>query len=230
MSTHSIPQHDHRRRVSVRWHANSSLFSLAPPDPGAPLRPIQSYRVRRLDDWMRRALSGGADFVERSRVMRLIFAVPTLALLAVACSEPVQPAPEAAPAAPAPVLLAGVDLNEPVRLLGTEPFWSVDITETELVYTNPEPDSEQRAARPEPVLAGTTATWTSATTAGVPLVITVIATDCSDGMSDRTYPLVAKVELGTQILNGCAAQTSAIMSSGESGPVTTPPAQETPAA
>lgn len=149
--------------------------------------------------------------------MRPVFAV--LALLALAaCSpaeDPVQP--EAPAEQPAPVL-GGVDLGQPVRALGTEPFWSVELTGTELVYTSPEPP-ELRAPQPAPVVQGTTATYEAETADGTGLRVTLIATECSDGMSDRTYPLTAMVKLGDQDLTGCAASTAAVMSVGESGPV-----------
>lgn len=139
------------------------------------------------------------------------------ALVLAACSqaEPSPPPPEEA--VPAPVL-AGVDLAQPVRALGTEPFWSVDLTGTEMVYTTPEPP-EQRAPQPVPVVQGTTVTYETETADGTGLSVTLVATECSDGMSDRTYPLTALVKLGDVDLTGCAASTAAVMSSGESGPV-----------
>ncbi len=146
-------------------------------------------------------------------------ALASLVILALAaCSpseDPVQP--EAPAEQPAPVL-GGVDLGQPVRALGTEPFWSVELTGTELVYTSPEPP-EQRAPQPAPVVQGTTATYEAETADGTDLRVTLIATECSDGMSDRTYPLTAMVKLGDQDLTGCAASTAAVMSVGESGPV-----------
>jgi len=134
--------------------------------------------------------------------MRPIFAAG-LALIAAACSE--APVETPAPAeAPAPVVLGGVDLNAPLRALGTEPFWGVDISPDGLVYSAV--DSEgMRADNPGPTIQGTTAVFASATEDGTALVVTLIATECSDGMSDRIYPLTARVELGGQTLNGCAA-------------------------
>ena len=44
-----------------------------------------------------------------------------------------------------------------------------------------------------------------------PLNVMLIATECSDGMSDRVYPLTARVEIGDDTLTGCAASKSAIM-------------------
>ena len=151
--------------------------------------------------------------------MRPLFAAPCLlglsVLALVACTEGGDPAsPPSAP--PAAVVLAGVDLNRPVRALGTEPFWSVELTGTEMVYTEPDPP-EQRAPQPVAAVQGTTVTYESETADGTPLSVTLVATECSDGMSDRTYPLTAMVRLGARSLNGCAASVAAIMSAGESG-------------
>ncbi|MCA3701076.1 COG3650 family protein [Brevundimonas sp.] len=137
--------------------------------------------------------------------MRPILAVG-LVLLAAACSEPaVEPPAPAEPATPA--ILGGVDLGQPLRALGTEPFWAVDITTDAIAYSAV--DSEGvRVSNPGPTVQGTTAVYASAAEDGTALVVTLIATECSDGMSDRTYPLTARVELGGQTLNGCAASVA----------------------
>lgn len=147
------------------------------------------------------------------------FALAAFAALAVAaCSPPAEtPATSEPPPGPAPVL-AGVDLTRPLRALGTEPFWAVELTGAEMVYSGVD-RPEQRAPQGDPVVRGTMATWESTTGAGNPLKVTLTATDCSDGMSDRTYPLTAMVEVGGELLMGCAATVSAIMSTGESGRV-----------
>jgi uncharacterized membrane protein len=152
--------------------------------------------------------------------MRPVFAA--LAVLALAACSPSEESdqpdqPDAPSEQPAPVL-GGVDLGQPVRALGTEPFWSVELTGTELVYTTPD-SPEQRAPQPNPVAQGTTATYEAETADGTDLRVTLIATECSDGMSDRTYPLTAMVKVGDLDLTGCAASTAAVMSTGESGPV-----------
>jgi uncharacterized membrane protein len=148
--------------------------------------------------------------------MRPVFAALAVLLLA-ACSPADEPAPPPEEARPAPVL-GGVDLAQPVRALGTEPFWSVELTGTEMVYTAPD-TPEQRAPQPNPLAQGTTATFEAETADGTALSVTLIATECSDGMSDRTYPLTAMVKVGDRDLTGCAASTAAVMSVGESGPV-----------
>lgn len=147
--------------------------------------------------------------------MRFALLLCAASAVVAACSQPA----EKAPAAPAEArILAGVDLDQPLRVLGTEPFWAVEITPTGLIYSGVD-RPEQKAANPGPVLQGTVAVWTTATDAKTPLVVTLMATDCSDGMSDRTYPLTAKVEIGTESLTGCAASGAAIEKAGESGRV-----------
>ncbi len=152
--------------------------------------------------------------------MRLV--LPSLALLALAaCGEPA-PAPQPEPTPqPAPVL-GGVDLAQPIRALGTEPFWGVDIGPDGMTYEGVDRPKEV-APRGEVQLMGTMAVFSGATDKGRTLKVTLIDTDCSDGMSDRLYPLTARVEIGDETLQGCAAARSAIVTGGESGPATAPP-------
>ena len=139
--------------------------------------------------------------------MRFVLAAAGLALMVNACSEAAIEPP--APAeAPAPAVLGGVDLNAPVWVVGTEPFWAVNITPDVLVYSAPEvrPVTIMNSG---PVVQGTTAVFSGASQDGTALAVTLIATECSDGMSDRTYPLTARVELGGETFNGCANSVAA---------------------
>lgn len=148
--------------------------------------------------------------------MRALALTAAAALVLTACS-PAAEAPEAPEPAPAPApVLAGVDLTQPLRALGNEPFWAVELRGTEMVYSGVD-RPEQRAPQGAPVIRGTMAVWEATTTAGTPLSVTLTATECSDGMSSRTYPLTALVKVGEETLTGCAATVSAIMSTGESG-------------
>lgn len=140
--------------------------------------------------------------------MRRLAALLPLALLA-ACDQPTTPPPEPPPS----VILGGVDLGQPLRVLGNEPFWAVEIDAQSLKYSGVDRPL-QTAANPGPVLQGTTAVFTAMTDQNNALVVTLIDTDCSDGMSDRIYPLTAQVQIGTETLNGCAA-TVADLASGE---------------
>lgn len=160
--------------------------------------------------------------------MRLLpLSALALCILAAGCgpsAEETEAAPE--PTAPPPVL-AGVNLTEPVRVTGTEPFWAIDLTGEELVYAGVD-RPEQRAPQPKASLQGTVARFATRTTAGTPLELTLAATECSDGMSDRIYPLTAIVKVGEETLNGCAAPTAALSVAGAPGPAAssaeTPPA------
>lgn len=160
----------------------------------------------------------------------LLLAVPALAVALAAC-EPqtnVDSGPPDAPEVPqapeipdAPeastITLGGVDLAGAVSLVGTEPFWGVRTDGAEWVYDGAD-RPEQRAPRGEPTISGTTAVWTTTTTAGNALVITLTEDpDCSDGMSDRIYPLGAQVVIAGETLNGCAGSTEWMQSAGEGG-------------
>jgi uncharacterized membrane protein len=84
------------------------------------------------------------------------------------------------------------------RLVGTEPFWSLRIGQTEMVLSRPgQPDFT--VARPAPQGRDGQATW-----AVEGLSATVTRQACSDGMSDRAYHYAARVRVGTQTLKGCA--------------------------
>lgn len=131
-----------------------------------------------------------------------------LALLGLtACSNSGETPPPEAPPPAAPAVLGGVDLGQPLRAIGTEPFWAVEITPGTLTYSAVD-NPGFSATNPGPTLQGTTAVYAAAGADGVTLVVTLIATECSDGMSDRIYPLTARVELGQQTLNGCAASVA----------------------
>ena len=132
---------------------------------------------------------------------------PALFALLLAACAPLQP--------PAPVA-SGPRFELPMRMIGTEPFWGVEVTPEALVYSGVD-RPEQRAANPGPTITGTVATWESTTDKGAELKILLTATECSDGMSDRTYPLTARVEVAGETLNGCAAATAALRNASESG-------------
>jgi uncharacterized membrane protein len=149
-----------------------------------------------------------------SAVLRPSLAVLTLcAGLALAGCEPAGEAAwegERPPEPAAPVVLAGVDLGQPVRALGTEPFWGVDIADGALTLTGVD-RPEQRFAAGAPELVGTTAVWRGEAADGAAATLTLIATECSDGMSDRVYPLTARFEAGETELAGCAEATARLM-------------------
>jgi len=159
--------------------------------------------------------------------MRLMVILPAVAGLMLAACEaqtPATPSGREAPSTPAtspaptstPAGLGGVDLTGGVSVLGTEPFWNVTFDGSEITYTGLDRPT-QVAPRGEPTLSGQAASWTAQTDAGNALVVTLTVEECSDGMSDRTYPLSAEVVIAGETLHGCAASTAWLNSVDETG-------------
>jgi uncharacterized membrane protein len=147
--------------------------------------------------------------------MRSLVLTAAAALLFACSSEP--DAPNASPEAATFPTFDGLDLSRPVRLIGTEPFWSIDLTGSEVVYSGVD-RPEQRAPQPRPSVQGTVATLETATSSGTEIVITLTATECSDGMSDRTYPVTALAKVAGETLMGCAAPTASLASGDTAAP------------
>jgi uncharacterized membrane protein len=107
--------------------------------------------------------------------------------------------------------LAGVDTSEPLRALGTEPFWALDIDSTGFRFTTPEDAAGTRFPpnAPSPV-AGDTTLWLAKTDLSA-LHVRIWPEACSDGMSDRTYPYTALVRVGVTSYRGCADRRRAIV-------------------
>lgn len=106
--------------------------------------------------------------------------------------------------APALTTLGGVDLSRPMRALGTEPFWGVEVSLDEVVFTGVD-RADFRAATPVLRIAGAGAVFTAKDAGGAELSLTLKPDKCSDGMSDWVYPLSAEVRIGGETLTGCAA-------------------------
>ena len=132
-----------------------------------------------------------------------------LSLALAGCYDRKEKEPESAPPPETAASLGGVDLGRPVRAVGTEPFLSVEVTPDALVYTRMDQPT-QRAPNHGATVQGTMATYATSTDLKMALNLTLVATECSDGMSDRTYPLTARVEIGDDTLNGCADAASAL--------------------
>lgn len=112
--------------------------------------------------------------------------------------------------------LGGVDLTGPVNLLGNEPFWGVQIR-PDGVLLRAVDRADVTAANPGPRVHGTVAVWRTTSQDGLPMELMVTETACSDGMSDRTYPLAARVRLGDEVLVGCGASADFVLNTDERG-------------
>lgn len=96
----------------------------------------------------------------------------------------------------------GIAEGEVIYLTGTEPFWGGEITGGEALYTTPENQAgtQFEVAR----FAGNSGLGFTGTLDGATFDLTVTPGDCSDGMSDRTYPYVATLRIGDEQREGCA--------------------------
>jgi len=116
-----------------------------------------------------------------------------------ACSPSPETETSEAPSIPPPALPAKPDaFAGDINALGTEPFWAVEVRETTLKFSRPG-EADFVAPNPQPKVEGDTASWSSNG-----LSLTLTATSCSDGMSDRTYPWKAEAVYGGATLIGCA--------------------------
>lgn len=111
--------------------------------------------------------------------------------------------------APAPVVLAGVDLSQPLRAIGTEPFWSVEIKSDGLVYGGVD-RPERKMANPRAEVHGDAVIIAAKDAAGVDFAIALRAAQCSDGMSERVYRLEVEVAFKGETLKGCADSQAAL--------------------
>lgn len=97
---------------------------------------------------------------------------------------------------------AGIAATDVVRIVGTEPFWGGDIRGDTLTWTTPEDIDGQAITVTR--FAGRGGISFAGTLDGQDFTLMLSEATCSDGMSDRTYPFVATVAIGTdQELGGC---------------------------
>jgi len=87
--------------------------------------------------------------------------------------------------------------SPPYHALGTEPFWNLLIDEHDLTFT--EPDA-QPIRQPTPaVIHG----FAGEIYQSPRINVNIVHGQCSDGMSDRTYPDKVQVTVDDRRLNGC---------------------------
>jgi uncharacterized membrane protein len=144
--------------------------------------------------------------------MRASILIAALALAACQPQAPdgslAQPPADAPPlpAEPAPPPATPAAFQGDIDAHGTEPFWAVEIRQTQISFKTPEASIVFPAGGM--AVADGAAVWES-TAGDKPIKITLREQPgCSDGMSDLKYPLAAEVALGGTTYKGCAAKTS----------------------
>lgn len=130
---------------------------------------------------------------------------------AAACRESAQSEPSPSPTATrssgsvsACLMQDGRRLSAaPLSAIGTEPFWAARTEGRCVTYSHPESQLGTRVwTKYTPRIGG--GTWTGALN-GRPFVLrTRLQPGCSDGMSDRRYPIAAELTVGGEQRRGCA--------------------------
>lgn len=124
-----------------------------------------------------------------------------------ACTDrAAEPAPPGTTAGVSACLMQGSERLRvtPLRAVGTEPFWGARIEGRCVTYSHPEDQSGTRVwTRYAPAPNG--GTWTGALGGRRFELTTRAAPGCSDGMSDRRYPIAVELLVGGERRRGCAA-------------------------
>jgi uncharacterized membrane protein len=130
-----------------------------------------------------------------------------------ACGDPNPPAPPPPPppVAPAPrnisacLMQGGEQLtNAPLRAIGTEPFWAANIEGRCVTYSHPDNQSGTLVWTRYTASGSGGGTWTGTLEGRLFILTTRRQPGCSDGMSDRRYPLAVELTVGGEQRRGCA--------------------------
>jgi uncharacterized membrane protein len=95
----------------------------------------------------------------------------------------------------------GIAAEEVITLTGTEPFWGITIENDVATYSDPE--NPEGSVFEVSRFAGNNGLGFSGKLDGAAVIMTVTPGECSDGMSDRTFPFTATIALGEDKLVGC---------------------------
>ena len=109
----------------------------------------------------------------------------------------------------------GIGPSETIFFLGNEPFWGGNSEGETLIYTTPEnPDGIELGVTR---FAGLNGIGLTGTLADELFIMAVTEAQCSDTMSDRTYPFTVTLKIGEDVRSGCA-WTKASPFSGDPSP------------
>jgi uncharacterized membrane protein len=129
-------------------------------------------------------------------------------LILVACNgSPNAPSPTPSPSSTVATAedtepYSGIAAGETVHFTGTEPFWGGQVSNGTLTYTTPENQAGELVAVER--FAGRNGISFSGLLDDQPLVMAVTPGECSDGMSDRSYPFNVTLQVRGEKREGCA--------------------------
>lgn len=94
-----------------------------------------------------------------------------------------------------------------LHAIGTEPFWAADVKGRCVIYSTPE---NQAGTRVWTQFSGTgeNGRWTGALGGEQFVMTTRPKPDCSDGMSDKRYPIAVTLQVRGEERRGCAERRS----------------------
>ncbi|MDP1630648.1 MAG: hypothetical protein Q8L66_04435 [Caulobacter sp.] len=140
--------------------------------------------------------------------MRLIITTAVAFLFLAACGPQAPGGGSAAPPADAPPVDPAGEYRADFLLIGTEPFWAVEISNGDLKLSRPDHEAVTAKAAVL-VVRNSRAVWTAGTgKAG--LIVALTPGACSDGMSDRIYPYTAEVKVDGKVMKGCGARRDSL--------------------
>lgn len=105
-------------------------------------------------------------------------------------------------------MINGMNVLEPITAVGTEPFWSVNIQGRTVTWSDPEVEFRAGTVG-KPKLTRGRIQWKGRVDGIGPFTMTLKSDDCSDGMSDFSYPLAATIKAPNLTLQGCASTMAA---------------------
>lgn len=129
--------------------------------------------------------------------MRSQYSAALLGLALAACQSG-----ESAPASGPTEAFSAIAPDETVYLTGTEPFWNAEVSGSKAIYSTPE--NQDGVSFKVDRFAGNNGLAFTGSIDGAAFDLTVTPGQCSDGMSDRTYPYTATLRIGEDQRNGCA--------------------------
>lgn len=119
-----------------------------------------------------------------------------------------QPADSGAPVAPVDSAIVSI-VAEPLRALGTEPFWALDVDTSGFRFITPDDTTGTRFPPFVATVVADTVVWSGQAERGA-IEVRVWTAKCSDGMSDREYPYESRVTIAGTTYRGCADRRRAI--------------------
>ncbi len=144
---------------------------------------------------------------------RCLFALMLTVVTAACSAESPPPSADSIVTAAPRDSMALAMMAEPLRALGTEPFWALDVDSTGLRFITPDDTSGIRFPAIEPTVVADTVVW-SGQTERATLELRLWSEKCSDGMSDREYRYAARVIVGGTTYRGCADRRRSIAPTG----------------